>query len=190
MAGRDNHTVRIIAGEFRGRRLVYPARRILRPTMDRTREALFSSIQGRLPGARFADLFCAAGGVGIEALSRGADRVEFVENQPAALDCLRKNLEQCRVSPDRYAIYDQDVFEYLESGRPSNSEVNIMFADPPYDTDDAKRLLDHLTGSTYDHLELFILEHRDRVDVGSPGNMSYTKTKKFGESRLSYWEQV
>lgn len=189
MGTRREHTVRVIAGEFRGRRLFYPDRRILRPTMDRTREALFSSIQARLRGGGFADLFCAAGGVGIEALSRGAAHVDFVERDPDAIDYLRRNLEGCGVPLEQYRIYAGDVFDYIAAGALKNPALKVVFADPPYDARSGARVLDHLRLTAYDNLELFVLEHRYPVDTGPLGGLVYSRTKKFGDSLLSYWER-
>ena len=189
MGNRREHAPRVIAGEYRGRKLFYPDRRILRPTMDRTREAMFSSIQDRLRGGGFADLFCAAGGVGIEALSRGAARVDFVECHAEVIDYLRKNLESCGVPPEQYRIYAGDVFDYINAGALGNPALNVVFADPPYDSGAGARLLDHLRLTAYDNLELFILEHRHPVDTGPLGGLEYNRTKKFGDSLLSYWER-
>jgi 16S rRNA (guanine966-N2)-methyltransferase len=187
MGGRKPNTIRVIAGEYRGRTLVYPRERIVRPTMDRTREALFSSIQDRLVGARFADLFCAAGGVGIEALSRGASYVEFVDSGHAATDCLRRNLEACAVPGDRYEAYRRDGFEYLSAGGLSRAAIDTIFADPPYDTDDGRRLLEYFRGTDYDKLSMIVLEHRDPIDNRPLTGLVHARTRKYGESRLSFW---
>jgi 16S rRNA (guanine966-N2)-methyltransferase len=181
--------IRVIAGEYGGRRLVYPSGRILRPTMDRIREALFSAIQKRVCGARFADLFCAAGGVGIEALSRGASAVDFVEQDSQALECLGQNLAACGVGDDRYLVHPSDVFVYLEQGSLRDSAVNIVFADPPYGGDFAGRLLAHFHEESYADLQLFILEHRRGVDTPTLGLLEFSKTRRFGDTFLSFWNR-
>jgi len=89
--------MRIIAGEYRSRTLQAPAGMATRPTSDRLRETLFNVLAPRIAGASFLDLYAGSGAVGIEALSRGAAQVEFVERAPAALAALKKNLEQLKV---------------------------------------------------------------------------------------------
>ncbi len=82
-----------------------------------------------------------------------------------------------------------DVFRRLESGALADPRIQVVFADPPYDSDDAARLLAHLRGKSYDNLELIVLEHRDSVDAVPLNEMQYAKTKRFGESRLTFWER-
>ena len=189
MGKRNQHRVRVIAGQYKGRRLAYPDERILRPTMDKTREALFSAIQDRIPGCVFVDLFSAAGGVGIEALSRGASMAHFVEQAPRALDCLRENLDACGVERDRYQIHAKDVYEYLERGGLRTLPDAIVFADPPYDSDDSSILLTHFRETEYKNMLLFILEHRSPVDAPELGSLKFDKTKRYGETSISFWSR-
>jgi 16S rRNA (guanine966-N2)-methyltransferase len=190
MADKRAHSVRVIAGEYRGRKLSYPSGGILRPTMDRCREALFSSIQDDVRDAGFVDLFCGAGGVGIEALSRGALTVDFVESHPATIECLRGNLDTLKISSDRYAVHAMDASRFLNGDTLSDPRLKILFADPPYDSDYTSRLLAHLRGKAYDNLELIIIEHREVLDTEPLGRLHYTKTRRFGESRVSFWEEL
>jgi 16S rRNA (guanine(966)-N(2))-methyltransferase RsmD len=179
--------VRVIAGEYKGRRLAYPAQRILRPTMDRTRESLFASIQDEIEGAGFADLFCAAGSVGIEALSRGASYVQFVDNHPVVLDFLRRNLTACGISQDRYGVHPAEVFGFLEGGGLDDPATGVVFADPPYEGDFARRLLAHFRSTAYDHVTMLVLEHRGPLASGSLLALDFEGTKRFGDTFLSFW---
>jgi 16S rRNA (guanine966-N2)-methyltransferase len=188
MARKIPNTVRIISGDYRGRKLVYPSDRILRPTMQKTREALFSSIQNRVRGAGFIDLFCGGGGVGIEALSRGALFVDFVESHPAIIACLRGNLETLKIPHNRYAVHATDVFQFLDGDSLSDPRLKILFADPPYDTDYTTRLLAQLRGKAYDNLELIIVEHRDELSAGPVGRLECVRTKSYGGSNLTFWD--
>src|SRR3954451_17352611 len=95
--------MRIIAGELKGRTIASPAWDGLRPTSDRLRETLFNGLAPRIRGARFLDGFAGTGAVGLEALSRGAAQVTFVEQDARAVALIETNLERCRVN-DRYAI--------------------------------------------------------------------------------------
>jgi 16S rRNA (guanine(966)-N(2))-methyltransferase RsmD len=157
--------------------------------MDRTRESLFASIQHTIEGVGFADLFCAAGGVGIEALSRGASYVRFVDDNPVVLDLLRQNLSACRVPADRYSVHPSDVFRFLGVGGLDDTKISVVFADPPYEGEFAGRLLAHFRSKAYDHVTMLILEHRGPVDYESLGTLEFDKTKRFGDTFLSFWRQ-
>ena len=118
--------MRVIAGEFKGRRLHAPRGARTRPTADRVREALFSML-GDVSGARVLDLYAGSGALGIEALSRGAETALFVERDQAALAALRRNLDAVGAHAD---VRRQDVLRFL--ARPEGT-FDLVFCDPPYD---------------------------------------------------------
>jgi 16S rRNA (guanine966-N2)-methyltransferase len=118
--------VRIIAGTAGGLRLTVP-RRGVRPTMDRVKAAIFSSLGQRIAGARVLDLFAGAGGLGIEALSRGAVSALFVESNREAAGAIERNIVAARLTAN---VRRQDVFEFLRHAR---GEFDVIFADPPYE---------------------------------------------------------
>jgi 16S rRNA (guanine966-N2)-methyltransferase len=187
VGNRKTQQVRIIAGQYKGRRLAYPGSGVFRPTMARTREALFSVLHGRVAGRAFVDLFSAAGGIGIEALSRGAQTAHFVERDRLALDLLRRNLDSCGVDGSRYSIHAEDVFGYLERGQLESIGDAIVFADPPYGGDDASGLAAHLRETEYNNVIVLILEHRDPIDAADLGALALWKTRKFGDTSLTFW---
>jgi 16S rRNA (guanine966-N2)-methyltransferase len=121
--------VRIIGGEWRGRKLHFPPVASLRPTPDRVRETLFNWLQMHVHGSRCLDLFAGSGALGIEALSRGASEVTFVERDPAAA----KSIEQALVMLGcaRGHLVRRDAFDYL-AGHAAHA-FDIVFLDPPYD---------------------------------------------------------
>jgi 16S rRNA (guanine966-N2)-methyltransferase len=126
---------RVIAGAVRGRRLAVPAGRGTRPTADRVREALFSSLEalrGPFPGARVLDLYAGSGAVGLEALSRGAAAAVLVESDPAAVRTLRANVET--VALPGAAVRAERV-ERTVTGAPSTA-YDVVFCDPPYELAD------------------------------------------------------
>jgi 16S rRNA (guanine966-N2)-methyltransferase len=125
--------LRIVAGAAKGRRLATPAG-ATRPTSDRAREALFSSLGHliELDGARVLDLFAGTGAVGLEALSRGAAEAVFVESNRAALDVLRRNVETVGLSGA--TVVGRPVASYLKT--PPEHAFDLVFADPPYDLPD------------------------------------------------------
>jgi 16S rRNA (guanine966-N2)-methyltransferase len=118
--------VRVVAGEFKGRRLHAPRGARTRPTADRVREALFSML-GDVSGARVLDLYAGSGALGIEALSRGADSAVFVERDRAALAALLRNLQAVGANAE---VRRQDVARFL--AQPEGT-FDIVFCDPPYD---------------------------------------------------------
>jgi 16S rRNA (guanine966-N2)-methyltransferase len=129
--------LRIIAGEFKGRRLKTPTGSRVRPTRDRVREAWFSILQQSIPGARVLDLFAGSGALGFEALSRGAVAVDFVENHKASLAAIRDNAATLKAEA-RITIHRSDAMRFAERLQPG--AYDVAFADPPYAADDAAML--------------------------------------------------
>ncbi len=130
--------VRVIAGTARSLRLKTPEGTDTRPTTDRIKETLFNMLQPYLSGALFVDLFSGSGGIGIEALSRGARHVYFVENEKKALSCILENLHFTRLA-DRATVLKTDVFSALYGIH--EREADIVFMDPPYDCGYERRAL-------------------------------------------------
>ena len=122
--------VRIIGGEWRGRKLHFPPAADLRPTPDRVRETLFNWLQFDLAGKRCLDLFAGSGALGLEALSRGAAEVVFVERDPVAARAIGDMLGQLKCSRGR--VDPTDAFAWLERATPARP-FEIAFLDPPYD---------------------------------------------------------
>jgi 16S rRNA (guanine966-N2)-methyltransferase len=120
--------VRIIGGEWRGRKLHFPQAGTLRPTPDRVRETLFNWLQFELPGRRCLDLFAGSGALGLEALSRGAAAVQFVERDPAAARAIGEALRT--FGTDRGRVEQQDAFAFLRAR--AAAPFDIVFLDPPY----------------------------------------------------------
>lgn len=121
--------MRVTGGKFCSRRLAVPAGDAVRPTQDRVREALFSMLSDGVPGALFIDLFAGCGAVGLEALSRGARQVVWVERNNRHIKFLRRNLDL--IAPGRGEIVCADVELWLKSGGRGRG-ADIVFADPPY----------------------------------------------------------
>ncbi|RPI57965.1 MAG: 16S rRNA (guanine(966)-N(2))-methyltransferase RsmD [Lysobacterales bacterium] len=119
--------VRIIAGEWRGRRIEIPQGTAVRPTPDRVRETVFNWLQGWLVGARCLDLFAGTGVLGLEALSRGAAEVWFVEQDAKLVEALRTTARQLGVAPQ---IVRRDALAFLRE--PPAARFDVVFLDPPY----------------------------------------------------------
>lgn len=123
--------MRVIAGQYRGRRLRSPKGSATRPTSDRVRESLFALL-GDVAGARAIDLFAGTGALGIEALSRGAARVVFVERDREALAVARANLQALGVGADRGALRREDALRALHTARDRKETYDLVLIDPPY----------------------------------------------------------
>lgn len=130
--------MRIVAGEWRGRRITTAAGRDTRPTADRVREAWMSAIATELPGSRVLDLFAGSGALGLEALSRGAEHATFVESAAAPLRALERNLRDLEVPADRALVVRGDAERFAAAAAPG--EYDVAFADPPYGAGFAPRL--------------------------------------------------
>lgn len=124
--------MRVIAGKYRHRPLIYPdSNPNIRPTKDRIREALFS-ILGPLDGKAFLDLYAGSGSIGIEAISRGAEKTYFVDHNKEALSYVKKNLESLKVD-EKYEVFLIEDFVALESFKSRGVKFDIIFIDPPYE---------------------------------------------------------
>ncbi len=123
--------LRVIAGDLGGRRLRAPGGRVTRPTSERVREALFA-ILGSVHGLTALDLFAGSGALGIEALSRGAERVVFVERDNAAVRALRENLDSLGLSSAEAQVRRADAAGALRSARARKETYDLIFIDPPY----------------------------------------------------------
>jgi 16S rRNA (guanine966-N2)-methyltransferase len=121
--------MRVIAGQWGGRRLQAPPGEATRPTSDRVREALFSVLGDRVDGARVLDLFAGSGALGIEALSRGAAEATFVDSAPAAIRALRANLQTLGATAE---VRRADARRFLGGASAAARQYDLVFLDPPY----------------------------------------------------------
>ncbi len=121
--------MRVVAGEFKGRRLLGPKGSDARPTSDKVREAIFSML-GPLDDERVLDLFAGTGALGIEALSRGASSATFVESDSKAIAIVRRNLDEIVHDSDRATVVRGDALRSLS--RLQDASVDLVFIDPPY----------------------------------------------------------
>ena len=138
--------MRVIAGS--ARRLLFEAPEGLdtRPTQDKIKETLFNILQMDVPGSIFLDICAGSGGIGIEALSRGAKRAYFIENGRNAVACILRNLHRTGFE-EQAVLLKQDAVAALRHVR--EKEVDLVYMDPPYRSDLAKRILTALDGQPY-----------------------------------------
>ena len=173
--------MRVIAGEFRSRRLKSLPGRHVRPTPDHLREALFNVLAARVEGCTFLDAYAGTGAVGIEALSRGAAQAVFVENHPPALRVLRENLRALGLE-SRARVIRADALETLKRVR-----ADIVFLDPPYSEPDQYARALRLLGSTA--APCVIVQHPPRLILAETyGGLRRTRTLRHGDNALSFFE--
>lgn len=176
--------VRISGGKLRGRSLAVPAS--ARPTSARLREALFDIWQHRVAQSRFLDLFAGSGAVGLEAFSRGADSVVFVESDREASRRLR--LVCAELAPDTSTVIQANLPEELDRvKRTAGSDFDLIFADPPYDFDAYAELLASLADSLEVGGEVAV-EHSARTELPeSPEGLTGQAIRDYGENRISFY---
>lgn len=138
--------MRVIAGTARRLLLKTPEGLDTRPTTDRIKETLFNMLMPYLSGAVFVDLFSGSGGIGIEALSRGARKAYFVENNQKAIACITDNIEHTHFQ-DKSVVLKQDVFSALRGS--IKDTADIIFLDPPYQQEYDKKVLEILRDAPY-----------------------------------------
>jgi 16S rRNA (guanine966-N2)-methyltransferase len=173
--------IRIIAGELGGRYIEAPPGRRTRPTAERVREAWFSALGDRLEGATVVDLFAGSGALGLEALSRGAARVHFVETDRRAAESIRRNVQDLGVR-DRSRLVRRDVFAYLEQCSRTGRRFDLALADPPYTGAAASRLVERFEDDPF--AALLCVEHRAGELAAARG--APVRVSRYGDTELTW----
>lgn len=180
--------MKIVAGALKGRRLVTPRGATTRPTADQVRIALMDTLTPRLPGARVLDLFAGAGGVGLEALSRGAAHATFVESDARAVSALRANVAALGLGA-LVRVRRADVLRELPALYRAGERFDIVFLDPPYQGDLVETTLDALAGGGLLLAEgLVVAQHfTKRAPAATLGALAAFRTRRFGETTLTFY---
>jgi 16S rRNA (guanine966-N2)-methyltransferase len=183
--------MRVISGIYRSRRLAAPPGLATRPTSDRLRETLFNILAPRIPGATFGDLYAGSGANGIEALSRGASMVLFVENAPPAIEAIRQNLKSLGIVSG-YGLEPRNVSFFLRRLTEKQRTLDIVFLDPPYAaTEEYAATLDLLGGECISLLtaeSIVVAEHRRKQPLGeSYGALGRYRVREQGDAALSFF---
>jgi len=179
--------MRIIAGEARGLQLKTPPSGV-RPTMDRVRAAIFSSLGDAVPGARVLDLFAGSGAMGIEALSRGAASAVFVDSNSRSTDCVRDNLRHTKLVG---SVQTMDALKFLELY--GSNGFDLIFADPPYakrpeDRDFAAELIvSPAMAAALGQSGTLILERLSGAKEPPDVLLSLVRVRRYGESEIAYY---
>ena len=175
--------LRVSGGEARGRRLKAPKN--IRPTQDLVKQAIFNMVGPRIEGARVLDLFAGSGALGIEALSRGAAHITFVDQQPRGLAILRQNLDALGFK-ERAHVVRGDVVRWLEVSPDAVRSADFVFLDPPYDDvvlDRALKALDReVAGATV------IAEHSRRQQMPELSRLQVDRQRRHGDTVLTVFK--
>lgn len=175
--------MRIISGQYKGRRLHQPTWAGLRPTSDKLRETLFNILATRIAGARMLDAYAGTGAVGLEALSRGAAHVVFVDRDRRAAALIDRNLARCDVKQG-YTIHCNEVEDVLATLEPG-ATFDLIFVDPPYDHPLTIELLD-AAGRRLERGGVLVVEHPTRRALEVWGDLERVRDVRSGDSTLTF----
>jgi len=180
--------MRVISGLYKGRKLRGPRGLDLRPTGDRVKETLFNILGPGLQGAVFLDAFSGTGSIGIEALSRGAREVVFIENSREGASLVRQNLELCGITAG-FRLLSQDVFPALRFLGREGFSADVAYLDPPYDWQPYKDVIETLVAaSIVGPSACMILEHHRKSKVPEAGTgYRLARRVRQGDSCLSFY---
>jgi 16S rRNA (guanine966-N2)-methyltransferase len=180
--------MRVIAGRAGGVRLISP-RRGIRPTMDRVKAAIFSSLGEMVIGARVLDLFAGTGALGIEALSRGAGSAVFIDEDRQSIETIEKNLAKAKLTA---RVRQQDVFRFLKNTGTLGEKFRIIFADPPYEKMESgdhfidKILADENLPELLEEDGLFVLEKRPAERLPEMKDWKLIRQKTYGATEVLF----
>jgi 16S rRNA (guanine(966)-N(2))-methyltransferase RsmD len=181
--------VKIISGAGKGRRIKAPPGAGTRPTGGRVKQSLFDILAPRVAGARFLDLFAGSGAVGLEALSRGAGEVVFVEEGRAAVAALLQNLQALRVRPPRARALQRSVSAALDELEAAGAEFDLVFLDPPYESPLYEPVLARLAASRLlASGATVVAEHFHKRPLAERiGSLVRRRETRIGDHRLSFY---
>lgn len=173
--------MRIIAGKHRGRVLKEFKGREIRPTADRAKEAIFNILQTEILGSSFLDLYAGTGNMGVEALSRGAEKVVMVDSSKESVAIQKFNLEMIKESAEIVCL---DALTYVLSTR---QKFDIIFLDPPYDVDATPVLQAIAQNSLLTSGGVVIYEHSEDFKVGEIDGLEHRSTRKYGVAHFEFY---
>lgn len=180
--------MRVITGVYKGRRLDSIEGMDIRPTSDMVKESLFNILSSEIIESDFLDLFGGTGGVGIEAVSRGAKSVVFIDNSIKSIKVLRKNLESLNIK-DNVEVFNTDYLTAINKLHRNGRLFDIIFIDPPYRTGIAQRALEKLCDDPIlKNSGIIIVEHDTKDQMPEKvGNIKMYRDKRYGNTKLSFY---
>lgn len=179
--------MRIIAGTYKGRRLAAIEGRSIRPTADRLRESIFNILGSRVRDSRTLDLFAGTGAMGIEALSRGAAYAVFIDDHPAAIQCIRRNLHPLNIM-HRWQVIRWDIRRGLECLTHEAEGFDLVFIDPPYQAGLVVPALCRLgqTVPLKEGCQVVVEHHRSETIISLPDRFALHDQRGYGKALVSF----
>jgi 16S rRNA (guanine(966)-N(2))-methyltransferase RsmD len=179
--------IRILGGMARGRKLCGPVGHVFRPTTGRVKEFIFSYLGSEVDGARFLDLFSGTGSLGLEALSRGAREVVFIEKSRKHVRIIHSNIAICRFE-ERARVIQGDVFSWLRKLEENGEWFDVILADPPF----RKALRSRIVETVDKHRVLkaggwLLVEHESHDSARDDSQLSLIRQRKFGHCVVSVY---
>lgn len=181
--------MRIIGGDARGRTIYSPKQSQMRPTSDGIKESLFNILH-EPSGKSFVDLFAGCGSVGLEALSRGAAKVVFVEKNAVMVNAIKRNLRDLDLGGE-HEILAMEAAKALRKLQKRDESFDIIFADPPYERGFVREIFRSLGGGNFLSEDgLLIIQHslREEVDEQHTGDFILTDRRRYGDTHLSFFK--
>jgi 16S rRNA (guanine966-N2)-methyltransferase len=176
--------LRVIAGEFKGRRLLVPKDDFCRPTLDRVKESIFNVVGGDIEGREVLDLFCGTGSLGIEALSRGAKNAVFVDSNRKAIELAQKNISMLDLDKrSNFILSDILRFDWLRVGK----GFGLVLADPPYELMVGDKLIEQLVGKEILAGGGLLIFERSRQEAVKAEPLKLLKSLKFGQTEVDFF---
>lgn len=186
---KHSNTLRIIGGQWRGRKLAFPDIEGLRPTGDRIRETLFNWLGPYLEGARCLDLYAGSGALGFEALSRGAQGVTFIDNHPKVIQSLKDHAE--RLQTHSNTIWQGSAIDWLQTTHLDDKPFDIIFLDPPFAEELWNRTIDSLVSFQWLAPQGWVYIETPRgITVSTPSDWKLHRQKTSGQVDYSLYQVI
>lgn len=181
--------MRVIAGSARGKRLFSPKSGKIRPVLDQVKEAIFN-ILWEIEGRRLLDLFAGTGAIGIEALSRGAAHVTFVDQEKEAVQLIRKNLEHCGFT-EQGRVLPMTSGAAIAKLEREGATFDLIFVDPPYQQRLIQKTFQKLASSLIvTPATRFVVEHHPKEPIPDIPGLALTDQRKYGQTRISFLKRI
>ena len=186
--------MRIIAGKYKGRRLTTPKGMNVRPTSDRVKESVFSIIQKHIVDANFLDLCSGTGNIGIEALSRGAKQVTFLDRNPISLKLIRQNLEICgiEISDTQVQVIAKDLYKGIKTLHNQSETFELIYFDPPYDANIYNQCLTQISDTKLlNEAGILLIEHHKNTVLPTEiGLLTHIEQRQYGDTCVSLFRSI
>lgn len=183
--------MRIIGGDAKGRRIYSPKKNNIRPTSDGIKESLFNILQ-EVSGKAFLDLFAGCGNVGLEALSRGAAKVVFVEKNPVMVNAIKRNLLELGIN-NKYQILETEAAKGIKKLRSKGEQFDFLFVDPPYEKGFVGKIFQCLCdGEMISSEGVVIFQHsvREHIPGTLTGTFMLTDQRRYGDTHISFFKRT